>query len=66
MEMSEVSYRLVEERDFPVITEMFTLLNTYFYQIGYRLPNPENAGELWLDSFPPMISANCSILTTVP
>jgi ribosomal protein S18 acetylase RimI-like enzyme len=49
--MSDVSYREVQESDFPIIVEMFTTLNNYFYQIGYRLPNPQNAGELWLDSF---------------
>jgi hypothetical protein len=49
--MSELSYRLVEESDFPIIIEMYTLLNTYFYQMGYRLPHPENVGDIWLDSF---------------
>jgi ribosomal protein S18 acetylase RimI-like enzyme len=49
--MSTVSYRSATEADFPVITEMYALLNTYFYQMGYRLPHPENVGELWLDSF---------------
>lgn len=49
--MSEVSYRLVEESDFPTIKEMYTLLNSYFYKMGYRLPHPENVGDLWLDSF---------------
>jgi ribosomal protein S18 acetylase RimI-like enzyme len=49
--MSAVSYRTATEADFPVITEMYALLNTYFYQMGYRLPHPENVGEVWLDSF---------------
>ena len=49
--MSAVSYRTATEADFPVITEMYSLLNTYFYQMGYRLPHPENVGEVWLDSF---------------
>ena len=49
--MSEISYRLVEERDFPVLVEMYTLLNQYFYQLGYRLPHPQNVGEVWLESF---------------
>lgn len=49
--MSAVSYRVVTEADFPVLVEYFEKLNTYFYQVGYRLPNPENAGQLWLDSF---------------
>lgn len=49
--MSAVSYRTATEVDFSVITEMYSLLNTYFYQMGYRLPHPENVGEVWLDSF---------------
>jgi hypothetical protein len=49
--MSEITYRLVDEKDFPTLIEMFGLLNTYFYQVGYRLPQPDNAGEVWLDSF---------------
>ena len=49
--MSEVSYRLVQESDFPIIVEMYKLLNNYFYKMGYRLPHPEDVGEVWLDSF---------------
>ena len=49
--MSEVTYREVEEKDFPTLLEMFNLLNSYFYQVGYRLPQPENVAEVWLDSF---------------
>jgi ribosomal protein S18 acetylase RimI-like enzyme len=49
--MSEISYRTVEEDDFSVIKEMYALLNNYFYKVGYRLPHPENVGQVWLDSF---------------
>ena len=49
--MDEVQYRLVSEADFSAIKDMYTQLNTYFYQIGYRLPHPENVGDIWLDSF---------------
>ena len=49
--MSEVSYRLVQESDFPIVVEMYKLLNNYFYKMGYRLPHPEDVGEVWLDSF---------------
>ena len=49
--MSEVSYRLVEEADFPVLKEFYENLNTFFYSVGYRLPHPDNTGEVWLDSF---------------
>lgn len=46
-----VTYRLVREEDFPVLIEMFTWLNDYFYRVGYRLPQPENVGQVWVDSF---------------
>jgi len=46
-----VDYRLVREDDFPIIKEMYTKLNSYFYKLGYRLPHPENVGDVWLDSF---------------
>ncbi len=47
----QVNYRLVTDADFPVIMEMYTYLNTYFYEMGYRLPHPENVGQVWLDTF---------------
>lgn len=46
-----VSYRLATEDDFPILMEMYSKLNTFFYQVGYRLPHPENVGQVWLDSF---------------
>jgi ribosomal protein S18 acetylase RimI-like enzyme len=49
--MSEVTYRLVRNQDLPLIAEMYLELNDYFYRLGYRLPHPENVGEVWLDSF---------------
>jgi ribosomal protein S18 acetylase RimI-like enzyme len=49
--MSAVIYRTAVEADFPVLMEMYLQLNTFFYQVGYRLPHPENVGEVWLDSF---------------
>ena len=49
--MSDVSYRLVRDEDFPVIGEMYHQLNEYFYKMGYRLPHPENVTDVWLDSF---------------
>jgi ribosomal protein S18 acetylase RimI-like enzyme len=48
---SQVSYRLVQESDFPTIMGMYAQLNDYFYKMGYRLPHPENVGQVWLDSF---------------
>ncbi len=47
----QVSYRLVTEADFPIIMEMYSNLNTFFYEVGYRLPHPENVGQVWLDTF---------------
>lgn len=49
--MNAVSYRTATEADFPVLMDMYMQLNTFFYQVGYRLPHPENVGEVWLDSF---------------
>lgn len=46
-----VQYRLANEADFPILMEFYTKLNQFFYQVGYRLPHPENVGEVWLDSF---------------
>jgi ribosomal protein S18 acetylase RimI-like enzyme len=46
-----VDYRLTTEADFPIITEMYTLLNDHFYKTGYRLPRPENVAQAWLESF---------------
>lgn len=49
--MSKVHYRLVKEADYLTLVEFYENLNTYFYSMGYRLPHPENVGEVWLDSF---------------
>lgn len=46
-----VIYRLATEADFPIIKEFYSLLNQHFYSFGYRLPHPENVGEIYLDSF---------------
>lgn len=46
-----ISYRQATEADFPIIKEMYTLLNQHFYTLGYRLPHPENIGDVYLDSF---------------
>jgi len=47
----DVNYRLATEADFPILKVFYQNLNTFFYQVGYRLPHPENVGEVWLDSF---------------
>jgi ribosomal protein S18 acetylase RimI-like enzyme len=47
----QVNYRLMTEADFPAIMDMYAQLNTYFYEMGYRLPHPENVGQVWSDTF---------------
>lgn len=49
--MTPVSYRAATEADFPILIDFYQKLNTHFYSLGYRLPHPENVGEVWLDSF---------------
>ena len=46
-----VTYRLATEADFPIIKEYYTLLNEHFYRFGYRLPHPENIGDVYIESF---------------
>lgn len=46
-----VTYRLATEADFPILQEYYQKLNEFFYQVGYRLPHPDNVGEVWLESF---------------
>lgn len=48
---TQVNYRFATQDDFPALVEMYTLLNAYYYEVGYRMPHPENVGEAWLDSF---------------
>ena len=48
---SPISLRPAEAADFPALAEMFKRLNTYYYQVGYRLPRPDNVGQAWLESF---------------
>lgn len=49
--MSMVTYREIREEDFPFVVKMYNDLHAYFYQVGYRLPEVENVGQLWLDSY---------------
>lgn len=46
-----VTYRLATEADFTIIKEYYSLLNEHFYRLGYRLPHPENVGDVYLESF---------------
>lgn len=49
--MSTVSYREVRPDDLSELGVMYAELHSYFYEIGYRLPQPDNVGEAWLESF---------------
>jgi RimJ/RimL family protein N-acetyltransferase len=49
--MSDVTYRVATEADFPVMKEFYAKLNHHFHEYGYRLPVPENIGDVWLDTF---------------
>ncbi|MEJ2709166.1 MAG: GNAT family N-acetyltransferase [Anaerolineales bacterium] len=49
--MAEVTYRLSEEADLPVIAGMYDKMDAYFRQFSYRFPEVENVGQAWLDSF---------------
>ena len=46
-----VNYRLVTEADYPALVEMYAELNSFFYKVGYLLPQPEDVGQVWLKSF---------------
>ena len=47
----QVKYRPAVEADYPTLMRMYGLLNEFFYKVGYRLPHPDNVGEVWLESF---------------
>lgn len=49
--MSEITYRLVKEEDYPTIKDMYVKLDAYFRTLNLRLPEPEDVGQVWLDSF---------------
>lgn len=48
---SVVHYRPATEVDYPIIKEMYVLLNDHFYKTGYHLPQPDDIGEAYLESF---------------
>ena len=49
--MSEITYRLVKEEDYPIIKEMYVKLDAYFRTLNLRLPEPDDVEHVWLDSF---------------
>lgn len=48
---TEINYRLTTEADLPLIKDMYIKLNDFFYTMGYQLPQPEDVGQSYLDSF---------------
>lgn len=51
MSDSDIKYRTYTEEDFPAIMGMYEKLDAYFRTLNLRLPEPENVGQVWLDSF---------------
>lgn len=51
MTESEVVFRPAEAADFPRLSEMYERLNAYYSQVGYRLPQPQDVGQAWVESF---------------
>ena len=49
--MSEVTYRLGTEEDFPIVKEYYVKLDAVFRHFGLRMPEPEDVGQAYLDSF---------------
>jgi hypothetical protein len=49
--MSEVTYRLGTEEDFPIVKEFYVKLDGVFRHFGLRLPEHEDLGQAYLDSF---------------
>lgn len=49
--MTDITYRQATDQDFPVLVQYYEKLNAYYYQVGYRLPRPQNVGQAWLESF---------------
>ncbi|MEJ2512719.1 MAG: hypothetical protein P8Y72_14130 [Anaerolineales bacterium] len=47
----EVSYRLGTEDDFPTLKGFYEKLDAYFRQLDLGLPQPEDVGQAWLESF---------------
>jgi ribosomal protein S18 acetylase RimI-like enzyme len=46
-----LAFRAATELDFSILAEKYTELNATYYQLGYLLPQPENVGAAWVDSF---------------
>ncbi len=49
--MSEISYRLATEEDFPIMKSFYEKLDAHFRTLDLALPQAEDVGQAWLDSF---------------
>ena len=49
--MSEISYRQATEADFPAIATMFEKMYTAFQAFGLDMPEVENFGDIYVESF---------------
>lgn len=49
--MNEVFYRPGAEKDFLIVAEMYAKLDAHFRTLELRLPEPEDVGQAWLESF---------------
>lgn len=49
--MSEVTYRVAVEDDYPIVKTYYEKLDGLFRKLNLRLPKPDDVGQAWLDSF---------------
>ena len=49
--MSDITYRVATEDDFPIVKKYYAHLDGLFRQLGLLLPEPDDVGQAWLDSF---------------
>jgi len=49
--MTQITYRFINDSDFPVIGTYYADLLKVYSDMGYSLPIPFNAGTLWIESF---------------
>ncbi|MCH7662810.1 MAG: GNAT family N-acetyltransferase [Chloroflexi bacterium] len=49
--MPKVDYRLATEADFSAVADMYAKLDALMHRMGMHLPEPENVGQAWVDSF---------------
>jgi len=61
----EVAFRPAEAADFPRLAEMYERLNAYYYQVGYRLPRPEDVGLAWVESFQRTLGRFSNVIVAV-